>query len=141
MISTRKRNTMRNTIAYAFYNQIQKESGLGAPQFAILLAIHAIQQKTNHFVVLDQIRVFIPTYSKESIKHEVVELKALGLIDSAGIGLVNVTDKGEYFIRGTEIAITRVVNETKLSRWERLKKNDGRRIKLRRKTIKGTKQY
>lgn len=35
------------------------------------------------------------------------------------LGMYNVTDKGEYFIRGLVTSISRIASESKSSRWER----------------------
>ncbi len=131
MIANRKRPTNRNVTGYAFYPQIQRESGLLAGPFSVLLAIFAIQTKTNQFVSQEQVKVLCNYYSIATIKYEIEVLKGLGLVEAIGIKLYNVTLKGEGIIRGIEISISRIVNETKLSRWERLKKDDPRKIRLR----------
>jgi len=141
MINLRKRSTLKNVIAFAFYGQIQKESGLYAGPFAVLLGMYAIQTKTNQFVSFEQVCVICSKYSPVSLKAEVEILKGQGLVEAIGMKLYNVTTKGEYMIRGIEISIARLINETKLSRWERLKKDDPRKIRLRKRTSKGVTLY
>jgi hypothetical protein len=110
-----------------------------------MLGVYTFQHETNRLALIQDVYSRIG-YSRSITERCLLKLISLDLIvTSPGVWnrlLYNVTMKGEYVIRAYQIEVSRLMNDTPLSKWNRIKdKEDVRNKFLRKPTTKGSKLY
>lgn len=135
MISFRQRAVPDTLRALAAWDSVVRDSELTERQWFILLNTYCLQQDTNE---LPSLKSLMDRFgcSKAHALFEAVELSNKGMVEKHG-GLLNVTQAGEYAIRGLQTKIMRIIKDSKLSRWRR-PSGDDPRLKYGRKPTRRT---
>jgi hypothetical protein len=142
MLSNR-RNKPTDSVLFLAYHHMAMQSvelpGDMQPKDLFCLAImYELQRKYNDFVRNKHIAAILGETEK-TIHTRVRRIKASGSIES--VPPWNVTAKGEYLIRAYQIEFNRIINDTPLSRWRRIREGDKRVLYLRKRNTKGIKLY
>jgi predicted transcriptional regulator len=120
------------------------KAGILPLDLEFLLIMYALQAETNQLPTMQDL-CLRSGVSSDTVWRRLQPLLNSGYVnrDESGTLLAyNVTEKGEYLIRLYMQDLSRMVNDSKLSRWTRLKAGgDKRKGYLRKQARKGTKFY
>jgi|GEM_PF-4077460 len=150
MISTRRKPLSDPLQFLAFHNItvnsiLANNPGLVPGHIYVLSAIHAWQAESN--TMPDKTEITARS-GYDQVSRLLLELGDMGYLNVANAPrgqrlIYNVTEKGEYLLRAYSIEMSRLMNDTPLSKWQRIKKGIGdmRERYLRRAARKGNKLY
>jgi len=151
MISKRRKDRPNPLQCMSFYmlaiNAIRRNHRLARKDVICLVTMHCMQLETNQLLTGSVISARLAEIPKVTYRRlrRLEEKGFIQTIRSSKPYLYNVSTAGEYIARAFEIEMSRLLNSTKLSAWERIKKKNlstDRRIKyLRPATRRGVKLY
>jgi hypothetical protein len=104
-----------------------------------LIVLYCMQQETNN--IIDTRLLSIRLYESQRVTQMRLEqLRNKGYTENARPGW-NITEQGEYLVRSYQIEISRILNNTPLSKWRRIKEGDKHVRYVRKYNKKGSKKY
>lgn len=119
MLSKRRKHINPYLLALASWPTVSYRQPIEARAILVLITCYVIQLETNRLVTRDEIcrRARLLENNVSNAMSIAIKAGMAERVDS--LGMYNVTDKGEYFIRGLVTSISRIASESKSSRWER----------------------
>lgn len=134
MISYRKRQPPDVIRVIAAWPSAIRGHELSDREMQTLCVLHVLQQDKNNFPSTREVANIMGVI--EIVSGGVLrKLAANGYVER--VGGINVTEKGEYAVRGLSVILSRIINGQKLSRWKPAKPDQ--KLYLRRAARKGNK--
>lgn len=119
MLSKRRKSINPYLMALASWPTVSYRQPVGPQAISMLIVCYVIQLESNRLVARNEI------CKRTGASPNNVTLLMKMLIDAGmaerveSLGMYNVTESGEYFLRGLVASIARIASESKNSRWER----------------------
>lgn len=140
MLNRRRKHNLPLCLTLGFSRSLDY-SPIDPSTFQVLSLIHWLNLICNDPAKVEYIRE-LGRFSSQTVNYCLDSLLNAGFIERTGLGFYVVTDSGEYYLRGIETQLTRLMDQSKLARWKPIKSlNDPRYKYLRAPNVKGVKKY
>lgn len=151
----RRRKELSDPALFASFHRLALGSILNDTfnngMFDLLAALNALQIESNRLIRMSAIQARTGYSAYNTMESNLLALIDLGYIDRTrerkttfgkAAWLYNVTEKGEYVLRAYAIEFARLLADTPLSKWRRMREFEQRdKERLRSKPTKGKKLY
>jgi hypothetical protein len=119
MISSRRKKINPLLLAVASWPAVVKHQPFTRMEIESLVHTYILQTESNKFPSIRDVMARMSVVSRKTTGYHMTALVHEDLLELVPPGgMYNVTVKGEYFIRGIVTSISRIVNESKVSRWD-----------------------
>jgi len=142
MLSTRKKELPQTLSVIRWHGHVLRivanQNNLTDKDCYALIILYCLQMDRNELIKAT-------TFCKYIYETYLVALKRLHRLKKAGFTentpFWNVTNRGEYVVRTYMIEMSRILNDTPLSKWRKIKAGSSQALYLRKHNTKGTKLY
>lgn len=123
MLSKRRKTINPFLLAVASWPLLSMRRALSHGALLCLIQAYIIQGELNRMVTIGDIHRRLPL-APTSISRFMGQAINIGMAERVGsIGMYNVTEAGEYFLRGLCSEFAKIVNQSRESRWEKPSSN------------------